>query len=82
MRILIGWDDPAEAELISLYLNAGEENQASVTTESTEFLAQAMGEHDWDVVLMTTDSPDSETACRRAAHGHLHVDGESGIHVN
>ena len=38
MRILVGWDDPIEAETISLVLNV-DENYAEVYTEAEE-LAQ------------------------------------------
>ena len=55
MKILICWDDPSEAELISLYLNAGE-NEAAVATEIAATLELAKGGA-WDVMLMTTVSP-------------------------
>lgn len=60
MNILISWDDPDEAELISLYLTT-EENEAKVATtpEATWSMADAA---QWDVILMSTTSPDAETA--------------------
>jgi len=60
MRILIGWDDPSEAELITLYLNASEENEAVAVTEPAEFLAQADSGQVWDVILMATDLSDTD----------------------
>lgn len=62
MRILIGWDDPAEAELIALYLNANGENHAVVTTDAAELANRSNGDSEWDVIMMTTTSPDSDTA--------------------
>ena len=62
MRVLIGWDDPAEAELIALYLNANGENEAVVATDVEGLLARAKGDSSWDVIMLTTTSPDSETA--------------------
>ena len=61
MRILIGWDDAAEAELISLYLNAND-NEAVLLLEPAELLARAGGDETWDVILMTTNMPDSDGA--------------------
>ncbi|MEX2286294.1 MAG: PP2C family protein-serine/threonine phosphatase [Planctomycetaceae bacterium] len=62
MRILIGWDDPAEAELIALYLNANGDNEAVVAADVNGLLARANGESTWDVIMLTTTAPDSETA--------------------
>lgn len=62
MRILIGWDDPAEAELISLYLNANGENQAVVANGVDELANRSNGDGEWDVIMMTTTFPDSDTA--------------------
>ncbi len=61
MRILIGWDQPEEAELISLYLSASE-NEARVETDRERFLEQVNGNGQWDVILMTTNMPDDEGA--------------------
>jgi len=59
MRVLIGWDQAEEAELISLYLGASG-NEAQVETDRDRFLGQAEGGSQWDVVLMTTNMPDAE----------------------
>lgn len=60
MRILVGWDDPAEAELISLYLNV-DQNHAEVTTSPPEFELWAERHH-WDVALMALTFPDVDRA--------------------
>src|SRR5207247_4184072 len=58
VRILVGWDDPAEAELISLYLNV-DENEARVISDVAEYLA-ACEKGQWDVVLTTLAFPNAE----------------------
>ncbi len=59
MRILVGWDDIAEAELIDTFLNV-DENTAQVFTDG-EGLAQAASNDLFDAVLMDLTFP-SETA--------------------
>jgi serine phosphatase RsbU (regulator of sigma subunit) len=59
MQILVGWDDPTQAELLSLYLDV-EENTVQFTTSSTEFISAA-AESGWDVVLMVLRFPDPDT---------------------
>jgi len=59
MRILVGWDDEAEAELIGLYLGV-DENEVVVTTGKTKFLEQAFSEKNFDIILMVTDLPDTD----------------------
>ncbi|MEZ5949835.1 MAG: hypothetical protein R3C12_11590 [Planctomycetaceae bacterium] len=61
MRILVGWDDIEEVELLQLYLNV-EEYEVTVETEASAFLATAATRHDWDVFLVTTSWPDAEAA--------------------
>ncbi len=61
MRILVGWDEPKEAQLISLYLNV-EDNTVSMATTGEEVLALAQSETDWDVILLSTTLPDTEQA--------------------
>jgi serine phosphatase RsbU (regulator of sigma subunit) len=61
MRILVGWDDSEQAELIRLYLNVDEDGLA-ISTDHEQFLKLAQSHHGWDVVLMTTTSPDHDTA--------------------
>lgn len=59
MQILVGWDDPTQAELLSLYLDI-EENTVRFTSTADEFLTAA-AEAGWDVVLMTLRFPDPDT---------------------
>lgn len=59
MQILVGWDDPTQAELLSLYLDV-EENTLRITTAADDLRAAA-GEGGWDVVLMSLRLPDPET---------------------
>ncbi|HUG89971.1 MAG TPA: PP2C family protein-serine/threonine phosphatase [Planctomycetaceae bacterium] len=61
MRILVGWDDPVEADLIALYLNVSS-TSATVTTNNAAFLAEAERDSGWDGVLLPTSTPDAETA--------------------
>lgn len=60
MRILVGWDDSGEAELINLYLGL-DENEVVVTTTKDAFLKKAFSDLHWDVILMETSMPDVET---------------------
>lgn len=60
MRILVGWDDPGEAELISLYLNVGE-CEAVVATDPAEFLETAARDERFHGVLMPTSTPDGDS---------------------
>src|SRR5438105_2031690 len=56
MRILVAWDDPAESELLQLYLNGTSDNEVVLATTAEEFLAHA-GAHEWSAVLMTMTFP-------------------------
>lgn len=61
MRILVGWDDSKEAQLIYLYLNV-ESNQVSLATSAEDLLELAGGEDSWDVILLSTTFPDADSA--------------------
>jgi phosphoserine phosphatase RsbU/P len=61
MRVLIGWDNSEESDLISLYLNAQEET-AFIAGDSQELIELATNSDEWDVILITTKLPDDETA--------------------
>src|SRR5687768_3250714 len=50
MRILAGWDDPAEADLLHLYLAGGGDNVTCLAAGADALLAAAAAEP-WDVVL-------------------------------
>jgi serine phosphatase RsbU (regulator of sigma subunit) len=55
MRILVGWDNPQEAETINLFLTI-EDRQALVTGDLAEF-QQAIAASNWDVVLLSLNFP-------------------------
>lgn len=62
MRVLVGWDDPEEAELIRLYLNA-DDSTASVCTDTGEFVRAVEGDtFGFDVALLATALPDHDAA--------------------
>lgn len=61
MRILVGWDDDQEAQLINLYLNV-DANQVSVAGSGEDLLKLADGEESWDVILLSTTLPDTQQA--------------------
>lgn len=60
MRILVGWDDIAEAELIDTFLNV-DENTAQVFTDA-EGLTQAATNDVFDAVLMDLTFPSENVA--------------------
>lgn len=64
MRTLILWDDPEQAELISLYLNV-DDGVAHVTCDAVEFDRFASGDDPFDVILLPTEMPNHEEAYRR-----------------
>lgn len=55
MKVLVGWDNPSEAETIELFLNVGEV-EAKVTTSAEEFDHLAATGL-WDIVLMALNFP-------------------------
>ncbi len=61
MRILVGWDDSEEAELLLLYLNV-DDNAVVIEVDAASFLETAASRNDWDVFLLPTGWPDPETA--------------------
>ncbi|MBP85553.1 MAG: regulator [Planctomycetaceae bacterium] len=60
MRVLVGWDDEAEAETISLILNV-EETAAEVVIDDEVFETH-VNESEWEIVLMSTNFPNEEEA--------------------
>ena len=58
MRVLVGWDDPDEIELLTMYLEAGE-NAVQIVGDPAALLA-AYERADFDVVLLPVTFPDSE----------------------
>ena len=57
MKILVGWDDAQEADLIILYLGASG-NEVSLAPGPDELEELAASGADWDAVLMPTNFPD------------------------
>ncbi|MGH7127077.1 MAG: PP2C family protein-serine/threonine phosphatase [Planctomycetaceae bacterium] len=62
MRVLVKWDDPEEAELISLYLNVDGDEAVITSSGVDEFFHEAERGGSWQAVLMPISSPDHETA--------------------
>lgn len=60
MRILVGWDHPAEADLLALYLSIGD-NEVTITTKHEQLVEQAQRQP-WDVLLMALNFPDNAGA--------------------
>ena len=58
MRILVGWDSPEEADLISLYLSI-DDNQVTIVTDADELRQQAKSAT-WDIAVLSTSLPDQE----------------------
>ena len=59
MKILAGWDDGNEADLLLIYLSGGGDNQVLLAHDEAELLQSAESEG-WDVVLLTLAFPDLE----------------------
>jgi serine phosphatase RsbU (regulator of sigma subunit) len=80
MRVLVGWDDATEADLIRLYLNV-DECTAVVCTDAAAFTeATGADPFPFDIALMATALPDHETALAafrrlRASHPECPVVG-------
>jgi len=60
MQVLVGWDNPTEAETIGLFLNVGD-IEAKITTDAEEFEnSAAIG--CWDVILLALSFPSESEA--------------------
>lgn len=57
MRFFVAWDDAEEADLIALYLGAGE-NKVVVRTGPTAVLEALTIRRDWDAILFPIPEPD------------------------
>jgi serine phosphatase RsbU (regulator of sigma subunit) len=55
MRILVAWDEPSEAELLSLFLASGD-NEAIISFDEKEILNH-VGQSSWDVLLLSLTFP-------------------------
>ena len=56
MKILVGWDDPEQAELLDLYLSV--EGTEVRLVDSWDALWGGLGEGGWDVLLVTLGKPE------------------------
>ena len=61
MRILVGWDDASQIELLKMYLDVND-NAVVATTSAEKFQLLVNSPQTFDVVLMATSHPDNETA--------------------
>lgn len=61
MRVLVGWDDRREADLIRLYLQV-DENGIAICDDHEQMIALAESPQRWDAILMATDWPDHDAA--------------------
>lgn len=61
MKILVGWDDAAQAELLKMYLGV-DESGVVITTDHEKIALLAESKTDWDAILVTTSFPDHDTA--------------------
>jgi serine phosphatase RsbU (regulator of sigma subunit) len=61
MRILIGWDDPTEAELLTLYLGLDDAHEVVLAANREELRVQSFSGH-WDICLLSLTFPDLETS--------------------
>ncbi len=59
MRILVGWDNPDQADLVSMYLGLGD-HELNVVLGEEELLAQVNSDEPWDVLFMAITLPDVE----------------------
>jgi serine phosphatase RsbU (regulator of sigma subunit) len=56
MKILVGWDDPSEADLLQLYLSGGGDNDVYLASTSEEFVEQAQSSQ-WDAMFLALSFP-------------------------
>ncbi|MFG0332982.1 MAG: regulator, partial [Maioricimonas sp. JB049] len=61
MRILVAWDDPAQADLLKMYLGVNG-NEAEIVCDGNRFLQHLSRGDSWDAILLTTTSPSTDRA--------------------
>lgn len=59
MNILVGWDDPAEAELLQMYLAVDGDSVVTLCDNKADLLAQAEANR-WDVALLAQTFPSND----------------------
>lgn len=60
MRVLVGWENPSEAETIDLILNVNEVD-AEVVDDDQKFLSKAKNDR-WDAIVLSLSFPSNEQA--------------------
>lgn len=60
MRILVGWDDPGQAELLRMYLGI-DGREVCITSDADEFVT-VLDASEWDLVFMTIRFPNHDRA--------------------
>lgn len=61
MRILVGWDDDTQVELLKMYLGV-DDNAVVTTTDPQQFETLLDSQQTFDVILMTSSHPDPDSA--------------------
>lgn len=61
MKILIGWEDTEQVDLMTMYLGAGD-NDITIATSKEHFSASLLSIKDLSVVLLSTRFPDLEAS--------------------
>jgi serine phosphatase RsbU (regulator of sigma subunit) len=61
MRILVGWDEPQQADLLSMYLGIGD-HEVKVALGGDELLKQLSSDEPWDVLFLSINLPDIDSA--------------------
>lgn len=59
MRILVGWDDPQQADLISMYMGVGD-HEVCVVMGGDELIERLSTPDPWDVLFLSITLPDIE----------------------
>lgn len=60
MRILVGWDNPEQADLLGMYLGIGD-HEVTVTLGCEELTTKLNSSDPWDVLFLSITLPDVET---------------------
>lgn len=60
MRILVGWDNPEQADLLGMYLGIGD-HEVTVALGRDELTAKLDSSDPWDVLFLSITLPDVET---------------------
>jgi len=61
MRILVAWDDPAQADLLKMYLGVNG-NDAEIVCDGNRLLQHLSHGEPWDAILLTTTAPSVDRA--------------------